>query len=132
MFAPFALTSAQAATVAYFTGLGVVFAGHIAGFRAVAPAFTAVLNRHAARIRAIAGATFSLYLFHMPVMLFMVAVSPWPPAAWPTRLAVIVVPLAACFALSAVTERRKDLWRALFERVFWASPAKVSPAPGAV
>lgn len=73
MFGPFNLAPAQAASTFYFMTLGLLFAVHLAGFRAVSSAFAPFLNRHAARIRYIAGATFSLYLFHMPIIMLAVA-----------------------------------------------------------
>lgn len=117
MFAPFALTAERAQTILYFTLLGLLFAVHILGFRAVSAAFAPFLDRHAAAIRAVAGTTFSLYLFHMPVMLFVAAVAPWEVSAWPTRFLVLTVPPAVSFALSFLTERRKDWWRGLLERI---------------
>jgi peptidoglycan/LPS O-acetylase OafA/YrhL len=127
MFAPFAFTAERMQSVLYFTALGALFAAHIAGFGAVSASFARILNRHARVIRAVAGTTFALYLFHMPVMLFVAAASPWDVSAWPTRLLVIIVPLATVVALSFVTERRKDQWRGLFERVL-RPPAAAAPS----
>ena len=129
MFAAFAFTPERLVSTLYFMGLGLLFAGHLIGFRALSQLFAPALNRHAARIRYIAGATFSLYLFHMPIMLFIVAVSPWAVGSWPLLVLVLTVPLAAAFALSLVTERKKELWRGLFERAFdtmaWRKPLPI-------
>jgi peptidoglycan/LPS O-acetylase OafA/YrhL len=116
MFAPFAFTPERLASTLYSTALGLLFALHLIGFRALSPVFAPFLQRHAGRIRYVAGATFSLYLFHMPVMLFIVAVSPWAINTWPSRLLILTIPPAAAFVLSMVTERRKEMWRGLFER----------------
>lgn len=118
MFAPLELTWARTGTTVYFTMLGLFFALHLIGFAAVAGTFSAVLFRFARQIRYIAGATFTLYLFHLPIMLFAVAASAWPVTAWQTRLIVLIVPLLACFVLAEVTERRKGPWRQLFEVLF--------------
>jgi hypothetical protein len=54
----------------------------------------------------------------MPLIRFAVAVSPWPVTAWPTRLAVLVVVPAVALALAAVTERKKNWWKAAAMRIF--------------
>ena len=45
----------------------------------------ALLWRYASAVRYIAGATFTLYLLHMPIMLFVVAVLPWVWKLWSCR-----------------------------------------------
>ena len=91
--------------------VGGLFALHLFGFRTVSGAFAPLLSRLEKPIRWIAGATFSLYLFHVPLIEAVVALSPWPASAWPTRALVFIgVPLIV-LALAEVTERRKAAWR---------------------
>jgi peptidoglycan/LPS O-acetylase OafA/YrhL len=118
IFAPFEFTWLRFASALYFTALGLLFAIHLLGFNAVSSSFADFLRSHANRIRYVAGATFTLYLFHLPLMLFTAACAPWPVSAWQTRALVFAVPLVATFAIAEVTERRKDVWRKIFERAF--------------
>jgi peptidoglycan/LPS O-acetylase OafA/YrhL len=91
--------------------VGMLFAAHVIGFRALSPLFGRLLNRLARPIRWSAGATFSVYLFHLPVAQFLTTQMPWPPAFWATRVIMICGTLAIVLALAEVTERRKELWR---------------------
>jgi len=97
--------------------IGILFALHLVGFRAISPIFATVLGRFAGPIRWTAGATFSLYLFHLPVAQFLITQVPWPPSAVLTRITVYGGTLLAIFALAEVTERRKDLWRRAFAKL---------------
>jgi len=95
--------------------VGTLFAAHIIGFRAISPVFGPALNRLARPIRWAAGATFTVYLFHLPVLQFLATLVPWPPSSWMTRLVMIGGTLGMMFAIAEVTERRKELWRRGFE-----------------
>lgn len=96
------------------TAFALVLLGIAAGTktveRALAPA--------AGPIRYLAGATFSLYLVHVPLMMFLLSVLPWPDTDTRTRLLLLVaVPLAA-LAFAHATERRKQAWRRAITRLF--------------
>jgi peptidoglycan/LPS O-acetylase OafA/YrhL len=95
-----------------------LFALHLIGFQAVSPLVAPVLKRFARPIRWTAGATFSLYLFHMPVAQFIASVVPWAPSSTLTRLLVFGGTIAIVFLLAELTERRKEIWRACFEMLF--------------
>jgi len=87
------------------------FAGQLLGFDAMSGIFS-VPGRLANAVRWTAGATFSLYLFHLPVAQILTAASPWPLASAPNRIWVFGGTLLIAFALAALTERKKDAWRA--------------------
>ncbi len=91
--------------------LGTLFACHIIGFSAIAPMIGAPLRRFERPIRWTAGATFSLYLFHLPVAQFIASVMPWSATSTAGRMAVYVGTLAAVFLLAEISERRKTAWR---------------------
>ncbi|MGD0102830.1 MAG: acyltransferase [Rhodopila sp.] len=93
-----------------------LFAGHLLGFNALARTFT-VPDRAALFIRWIAGATFSLYLFHLPVVQFLAAVSPWPLSSAPNRILEFGGGLVIIFLLAELTERRKAIWRTALTRI---------------
>ncbi len=95
--------------------IGICFTANIVGFNAAAPALGAMLLRHATAIRWVAGATFTLYLCHFSIAQFLLACMPWPAEDARSRVLVFSGTLLAVFALAAVTERRKRLWRGWFE-----------------
>jgi peptidoglycan/LPS O-acetylase OafA/YrhL len=88
-----------------------LFALHIIGVHGWTRGMRPLPERLAGPVRWTAGATFSLYLLHVPVAQFLAAISPWPPTAWTHRLLLPLVTLALIFAVAEVTERRKDAWR---------------------
>ena len=93
--------------------ISALFSAHLIGFSTVSAAFAPWLERHARSIRWIAGATFSLYLTHLPIMHLLAAISPWPTSSlWTLCLLVTVTPVA-CIAFAELSERRKNLWRSL-------------------
>jgi peptidoglycan/LPS O-acetylase OafA/YrhL len=93
--------------------LAVLFSAHLIGFVAVSSTFAPWLERNARFIRWIGGATFSIYLAHLPIMYFLAATSPWPNSS-PSRLALLlgVTPLL-CVAFAEISERRKGVWQRL-------------------
>ena len=87
--------------------LSALFSAHLIGFSAVSATFAPWFERHARPIRWIAGATFSLYLAHLPIMHLVAAVSPWPRSSvWTLCLLLTITPVA-CLAFAEVSERRK-------------------------
>jgi peptidoglycan/LPS O-acetylase OafA/YrhL len=109
--------------------VAVCFTGSVIGFRSVSEGME-IRNRWRP-VRWLAGGTFSLYLFHMPLMLLFAAANPWAPTSWSGRAFVLGVTLLSVFALAEVTERRKAYWRRLVSSLFQiAAIAKTkSPTP---
>jgi peptidoglycan/LPS O-acetylase OafA/YrhL len=96
--------------------VGLLFSAHLIGFTMVSATFSRMLENHARSIRWIAGATFSIYLAHLPIMTFFVALLPWPNfSPWVVALR-ITITILACLAFAEVSERRKDAWRRLITR----------------
>ena len=62
-------------------------------------------------LRWAAGATFTLFLLHMPLARFLSAVSPWEPASWANRVLIVGGVIVAAFLLAELSERRRDWWR---------------------
>ena len=91
--------------------VGTLFSLQLIGFCSISSVFRPVLDRLARSIRWISGATFTLYLLHLPVAQFLTAVVPWSPSSLATRIVMIGGTLAIMFAVAEVTERRKDAWR---------------------
>jgi peptidoglycan/LPS O-acetylase OafA/YrhL len=69
--------------------VAVLFALHLLGFAAVSHHFARPLEACAGPIRWAAGATFSIYLLHVPIAQFLTTLVPWPPSAWPTRVVML-------------------------------------------
>jgi peptidoglycan/LPS O-acetylase OafA/YrhL len=72
------------------------------------------VNSNQRPIRFMAGTTFSIYLFHYPIMVAIA--STWPDAkdSWGYRLLLIGGTFSAAFLLAQATERRKDIWARIF------------------
>lgn len=102
----------------YLTGL-LVAVGFLAGARltrAWVPPGWAL-----AAIRWLAGMTFSIYLFHRPLLLFLTAALPGEVTDNVRRAAILLISAATLVALSYASERQKDRLKAAVLRLI-ASP----------
>jgi peptidoglycan/LPS O-acetylase OafA/YrhL len=95
--------------------VGFLVTTHLVGMRMVTLRWPAGVER---TIRRLAGQTFSLYLFHLPIMNFLAVALPMGWGAWWRGAANIVLTLLACHLLSRVTEARKDVWARALDQVF--------------
>lgn len=96
----------------YFVGL--IIACSIAGFAAISPRVS--FGRLGVPVRWLAGMTFSLYLFHMPLLHFFASVLPEQVAGSVWRAALVLFCTVVSVAvLAQFTERRKDVVRRLIE-----------------
>lgn len=68
--------------------------------------------------RWLAGATFTLYLTHAPLILAIRAIVPLPFGSWSYWIIMTTVPLLLVLLLAGCTERRKGVWQRLFVRLF--------------
>jgi peptidoglycan/LPS O-acetylase OafA/YrhL len=103
-----------------------LFAVHLMGFAAISHLAAPALERFARPIRWLAGATYTIYLFHMPVAQFLTTVVPWPLGAWQTSLVMLPGVLLLLFGIAAVTERRKNAWRTAFASLFEIAGGRAS------
>lgn len=96
---------------------GALAAANIVGFAAIAQRFP--LRTIERPVRWLAGMTFSLYLFHWPLLMLvmMTAASLGWPEAWPAWASVLVLAtiLATVAGLAELTERRKHVARRAVE-----------------
>jgi peptidoglycan/LPS O-acetylase OafA/YrhL len=104
--------------------VGMLFLLHVIGFRAVSDRAAPLLAPLVRPIRWVAGATFTVYLFHLPVAQFVAAQMPWPPDSWASRTALLGGTAAALFAIAEFTERRKMVWRRGIELVIRPTPRR--------
>ena len=101
----------------------VLFACNVIGFNAIGASAAGLLKVVEKPIRWCAGATFTIYLFHMPVVLLLDAITPWPPTTWMRQLTIYGGTLVIAFAIAEFTERRKDAWRRGLARLSRLRPA---------
>jgi peptidoglycan/LPS O-acetylase OafA/YrhL len=118
----------QAGPILMYGG-GSCFALSLVGFR-----FSAIsLDRIAAPVRWLAGATFTLYLLHFPLAwLLNSAMHASPIGDWPAILRWVLlaaVTFGLVLAVAQVTERRKQDWRRGIEYIFSVAE-RVIGAPG--
>lgn len=96
--------------------IGLLVAIHFIGVHACAPTVAPMLLRFEKPLRAWAGCTFSLYLFHYPLLQFFAASGAFDPHS-PLAVGLLALfTLLSCRALATVTEARKDVVRALLSR----------------
>jgi peptidoglycan/LPS O-acetylase OafA/YrhL len=78
-----------------------------------------------------AGHTFSLYLYHYPIILFFHAIGVFNPYVWWQAVIEIALILGCVIALSELTESKRHLWRKAMEHIWnrWQPEAK-SATPG--
>jgi len=108
--------------------VAVLFALHLAGFVWASPLIGKYLNRWAAGIRWLAGATFTIYLMHLPVAQFFTTIVPWAPSDWRTRVVLIAGTFICVLIIANFTERRKQVWLGLIRKiyeVYWKSRMSV-------
>jgi len=70
----------------------------------------------------LSGTTFTLYLLHVPLILFVRAVAPFDHRTLAFDTLLLGFPLAVVFLVAEFTERRKSVWKALFTYVFVSGP----------
>lgn len=101
--------------------VGFLFAANLMGAGVLAPALTRLDATGAGRlVRFLAGATFTLYLFHFPLMQFLHVLAPFPVTSWRSRVLLFGGTLVLVLALAQVTERRKEPWRRAFATLLGA------------
>ena len=104
-------------SVGEFYVAAALFLVNIFAMQSVGPLFGRFLNALERPIGWLAGMTFSLYLFHLPVAQFLSTLVPWAPHDIRTRLIMIGGTMAIVVILAAVTERRKNAWREIVARL---------------
>lgn len=90
--------------------VGILFFAHLIGFCWISPFLGRTSERVANLIRWTAGATFTIYLLHLPVAQFLAAAAPWQPTDWRTRAFVLLGTLFGVFLIAEFTERKKRFW----------------------
>lgn len=111
-------STAMAASMGYYlglcmlTGAAIVVFSAAGGERSIWPGWAEALVRYCA------GASFTLYIAHLPVMVLIVAI--WPASVGsPTRgFAATALTVVVMFCLAEIGERRKNVYERFFSRLF--------------
>jgi peptidoglycan/LPS O-acetylase OafA/YrhL len=97
----------------------------------LAATYWATLSRAVERpVRWLAGATFTLYLLHVPIAQFLAAVSPWQVGTLREQILVVAGTFSVVFLVAEYTERRKTAWRRVIGRLFDVKATKASYLTG--
>lgn len=98
--------------------VGTLFMVHLVGFQRISHIPAPILAKFKWPIRWAAGSTLTLYLFHLPLLQFIVAESIWPVTAWQTRSMVFFGVPIIIFVIAQFTEKKKIFWRDGFRNLF--------------
>jgi peptidoglycan/LPS O-acetylase OafA/YrhL len=117
LFLPFTFTAERMGDYGYHYLVALLFSANLLGFAAFSERLSAPLQALSRPIRWLGGTTFTLYLFHYPILMILLAITPWQPEAWQNRIVMFAVPLLLVAAAAQVTERQKFAWRRVIERL---------------
>jgi len=97
-------------------GVGILVAAQLLGVHLLAPTLWPALRRVAPLITWLAGASFTLYLLHYPLLHLLAAASrrapdSWAPGNWAHLALVFLVPPLTALLVAELTERRRLAWR---------------------
>jgi peptidoglycan/LPS O-acetylase OafA/YrhL len=97
---------------------GLAFFGSIAAISSIAPHIESILVRHRKGIAWLATGTFTLYLFHRPLLQLFSYLGPEPPDNWLRRLIIFAgIPIIVA-GVTPSTDRLKDWMRPRLRRIF--------------
>jgi peptidoglycan/LPS O-acetylase OafA/YrhL len=91
--------------------VGMLVAANFVGFWRICGTFDAPLQRFRRPIRFMAGFTFSVYLFHMPLLHFFGALVQHDAASPASQAFILLATLASVLLLGLVTEQKKSVAR---------------------
>jgi len=110
---------------------GLLFSGVLIGLKGLEGALSPVLFAFGPSIRAMARCTFSMYLYHYPLVYFFRAIAAGVGGQrelnvrnWPITAVVVIGTSLSIYLLARVTEQRKNEFRRLLVMVFKRGPAK--------
>jgi peptidoglycan/LPS O-acetylase OafA/YrhL len=97
--------------------LGAMLSLHFIGLRVLLARLNNVPRWLEATIRYLAGATFSIYLFHQPLLWFYSAVFSTVEDEILRYQIIVPLTLVTIYILSIFTEQKKDVWKGLIEQL---------------
>jgi peptidoglycan/LPS O-acetylase OafA/YrhL len=97
--------------------IGLLFSTNIVAFSALPNIAVLTTRKIAMSIQWIAGATFTVYLFHLPLAQFFVAVFPDRTLGVPLRVWLLPATFLSLLLIAEWSERNKKFWVRLFKRI---------------
>lgn len=97
--------------------LALIFVISLISFNVISDSFSFIIRRSSSIIRWLAGGTFTLYLLHTPLLLAVRAMLPSAHDSWQYQMILVGVPIGIVFCVAQVTERKKEIWRLVFDRL---------------
>ena len=91
---------------------------HLWGMCNLTEKLEALLTRYESPIRWIAGGTFSLYLFHYPILQCLHTMPGFESTKLLHQLGLAITTIILCYLLAEISERRLKVWRKLFSNLF--------------
>ena len=110
------LNEQQSTTFGVDCILALVFSLNIISFLLIGKKITLFSNRSSDVIKKIASYTFSLYLYHMPLLFFVSAIAPFEETPVINLMGCLVVTPFIIYILGTVTERKKKVFQTVFRR----------------
>ena len=104
--------------------IALLMAAHFLGVHRLASGADWIGPRTETAIRWCAGATFSIYLFHYPILTFLHGLPGYDGANAAHATLLAGVTLAACFVLAEISERRLDFWKRIVGSAFSLAGAR--------
>jgi len=122
---PFSAQNLDAVPPLFFSGrfaeanqLGILIALHFISMDAWMRGASGVNRSLQAVVRFFANRTFSLYLFHAPILVFCRAFIPYDSASNWQVYCIVALIFIVILGLSEITEMRRQWWRGVFYRLF--------------
>lgn len=124
MFLPVGLNIKTAMTVLHFHFIGLLFCLNLLSFHLLSKRMTWIpemTQKWKKQIQWTAGATFTLYLMHQPLLLMSLALNPFERGSTTWAYTSLAVTLGLVFLVAELTERKKNLWKGWLERLLWTT-----------
>lgn len=123
MFLPIGLNMKTFMTVVHFHFIGLLFSLNLISFHVLATRMgwiATLAQKWKKQIQWMAGATFTLYLAHQPLLLMSLAINPLERGGTAWAYTSLMATICMIFVLAQFTERKKDFWKRGFEALFRA------------
>lgn len=77
-------------------------------------------------IKYLSSVTFSIYLFHLPILIFIGAIIPYNKSSYLQTISLLFVLVIFVCLISVITEKQREHWKTLFSKMFNTASSKSS------
>ena len=98
--------------------VALIFSINLIGFCALSPYLKDCFKIIENPIRWFAGATFTIYLLHVPIAQFLSVITPWKVDYYLSQIFVFLTTFFSMLIIAQYTERRKHVWLVFFNKLF--------------